>query len=167
MPAHLFAALRSLFHALIALAVTPPSRTSAEAAEDFRSTRAPADLIAAGFGKPNIRADIRANISEATPPSDPWALIPDPSPLSPGPPTDTLIGIAASGRTPYVLGAIAHARSVGRLYHRFSLCPRLPARPGRQIAITPDTGPRILTGSTRLKAGTATKLVHNMSPAEL
>ncbi len=156
-----FAVPRSLFHALIA-GGDSALRTSAEAAEDSVHQGA-ADLIAAGFGKPNIRADIRANISEATPPSDPWALIPDPSPLSPGPSTpDTLIGIAASGRTPYVLGAIAHARSIGALTIGLSCVPGSPLAQAAEIAITPDTGPEILTGSTRLKAGTATKLVLNM-----
>ena len=75
---------------------------------------------------------------------------------------DTLIGIAASGRTPYVLGAIAHARSLGALTLGLSCVPGSPLAQAAEIAITPATGPEVLTGSTRLKAGTATKLVLNM-----
>ena len=75
---------------------------------------------------------------------------------------DTLIGIAASGRTPYVLGALAHAKSLGALTIGLSCVPASPLAQAADIAITPATGPEILTGSTRLKAGTATKLVLNM-----
>jgi N-acetylmuramic acid 6-phosphate etherase len=77
-------------------------------------------------------------------------------------PADTLVGIAASGRTPYVLGAIAHARTHGALTIAISCAPNSPLAQAAEIAITPNTGPEILTGSTRLKAGTATKLVLNM-----
>jgi N-acetylmuramic acid 6-phosphate etherase len=76
--------------------------------------------------------------------------------------TDTLVGIAASGRTPYVLGALAHARSLGALTIGLSCVPNSPVAQACDIAITPATGPEVLTGSTRLKAGTATKLVLNM-----
>jgi N-acetylmuramic acid 6-phosphate etherase len=76
--------------------------------------------------------------------------------------TDTLIGIAASGRTPYVLGAIAHARGLGALTIGLSCVPDSPLSHAADIAITPATGPEVLTGSTRMKAGTATKLVLNM-----
>ncbi len=75
---------------------------------------------------------------------------------------DTLVGIAASGRTPYVLGAIAHARSLGALTIGLSCVPNSPLAQAADIAITPATGPEVLTGSTRMKAGTATKLVLNM-----
>ena len=75
---------------------------------------------------------------------------------------DTLVGIAASGRTPYVLGAIAHARMLGALTVGLSCVPGSPLATTSEIAITPATGPEVLTGSTRLKAGTATKLVLNM-----
>ncbi len=75
---------------------------------------------------------------------------------------DTLIGIAASGRTPYVLGAVAHAKALGALTIGLSCVPGSPLAEAAEIAITPATGPEILTGSTRLKAGTATKLVLNM-----
>ena len=75
---------------------------------------------------------------------------------------DTLVGIAASGRTPYVLGALRHARDLGALTVALTCTPSSPVAAVADIAITPLTGPEILTGSTRLKAGTATKLVLNM-----
>ena len=75
---------------------------------------------------------------------------------------DTLIGIAASGRTPYVLGAIRHARSLGALTIGLSCVPGSTLALESEIAITPGTGPEVITGSTRMKAGTATKLVLNM-----
>jgi N-acetylmuramic acid 6-phosphate etherase len=75
---------------------------------------------------------------------------------------DTLVGIAASGRTPYVLGAIDHAKKLGALTIGFSCVPNSPLAQQAGIAITPATGPEVLTGSTRMKAGTATKLVLNM-----
>ena len=75
---------------------------------------------------------------------------------------DTLVGIAASGRTPYVLGAMAHANALGALTVGLSCVPGSPLALAAGIAITPATGPEVLTGSTRLKAGTATKLVLNM-----
>ncbi len=75
---------------------------------------------------------------------------------------DTLVGIAASGRTPYVLGALAHARSVGALTISLTCVPNSQMAAVSDIAIAPVTGPEVLTGSTRLKAGTATKLVLNM-----
>jgi len=75
---------------------------------------------------------------------------------------DTLVGIAASGRTPYVLGAIAHAKRMGALTIGLSCVPASPLAEASEIAITPATGPEVLTGSTRMKAGTATKLVLNM-----
>jgi len=75
---------------------------------------------------------------------------------------DTLIGIAASGRTPYVLGALAHARKLGALTIALTCVPNSQMAASADISIAPVTGPEILTGSTRLKAGTATKLVLNM-----
>ncbi|NYF78466.1 N-acetylmuramic acid 6-phosphate etherase [Granulicella arctica] len=75
---------------------------------------------------------------------------------------DTLVGIAASGRTPYVLGAIEHAKCLGALTIGLSCVPGSPLAQAAEIAITPATGPEVLTGSTRMKAGTATKLVLNM-----
>jgi N-acetylmuramic acid 6-phosphate etherase len=75
---------------------------------------------------------------------------------------DALVGIAASGRTPYVLGAIAYARSLGALTIGLSCVAQSALASAAEIAITPATGAEVLTGSTRLKAGTATKLVLNM-----
>ena len=75
---------------------------------------------------------------------------------------DTVVGIAASGSTPYVVAAVAFAKkrkalTVGISSNRNSLLGKTAA-----IAITPQVGPEVLTGSTRLKAGTAQKLVLNM-----
>lgn len=75
---------------------------------------------------------------------------------------DTLVGIAASGRTPYVLGAIQYAKEVGALTVGLTCVPGSAISQTVKIAITPATGPEVLTGSTRMKAGTATKLVLNM-----
>lgn len=75
---------------------------------------------------------------------------------------DVLCGIAASGRTPYVLGAIDHARALGAVTIGVSCVPDSKLAAAAQIAITPVTGPEVVTGSTRMKAGTATKLVLNM-----
>ena len=75
---------------------------------------------------------------------------------------DTLVGIAASGRTPYVLGALDYAKTLGSLTIGLSCVPGSALAQAAEIAITPATGPEVLTGSTRLKAGTATKMVLNM-----
>ena len=75
---------------------------------------------------------------------------------------DALVGIAASGRTPYVLGAIHYARSLGALTIGLSCTPHSEVASDSEIAITPVPGPEIVTGSTRMRAGTATKLVLNM-----
>src|SRR5215469_6945966 len=75
---------------------------------------------------------------------------------------DTLVGIAASGRTPYVLGAIDYAKQRRALTVGLSCVPNSALAQAAEIAITPATGAEVLTGSTRLKAGTATKLVLNM-----
>lgn len=76
--------------------------------------------------------------------------------------SDVLVGIAASGRTPYVLGALEYARPLGALTIGLSCTPRSLVAQASDIAITPVPGPEILTGSTRMRAGTATKLVLNM-----
>ena len=76
--------------------------------------------------------------------------------------TDTVVGIAASGRTPFVLGALEQAKSLGALAIALTCVPDSRLAAVADLAITPVTGPEILTGSTRLKAGTATKLVLNM-----
>lgn len=75
---------------------------------------------------------------------------------------DILCGIAASGRTPYVLGAIAEARRLGGLTIGVSCTDRSQLSAAVDIPIEPKPGPEVVTGSTRLKAGTATKLVLNM-----
>ena len=75
---------------------------------------------------------------------------------------DTLVGIAASGRTPYVLGALEQAKALGALTVALTCVPDSKMAALADLAITPVTGPEIVTGSTRLKAGTATKLVLNM-----
>jgi N-acetylmuramic acid 6-phosphate etherase len=75
---------------------------------------------------------------------------------------DVVIGLAASGRTPYVLGALAAARSAGAAIVGISCNPGSPLGAAADVAIEIPTGPEVLTGSTRLKAGTAQKLVCNM-----
>jgi N-acetylmuramic acid 6-phosphate etherase len=75
---------------------------------------------------------------------------------------DTLVGIAASGRTPYVLGGMAYANHLGALTVGLSCVPGSEVERRAKIAITPAVGPEVITGSTRLRAGTATKLVLNM-----
>ena len=75
---------------------------------------------------------------------------------------DVLCGIATSGRTPYVLGAIEQANGLGAVTIGLSCTPDSPLARLAQIAITPLTGPEVIAGSTRLKAGTATKMVLNM-----
>ncbi len=77
-------------------------------------------------------------------------------------PADVLCGIAASGRTPYVLGAIDAANALGALTIGISCSPDSDLSRRVKVAITPLSGPEIIAGSTRLKAGTATKLVLNM-----
>ena len=73
-----------------------------------------------------------------------------------------LVGIAASGRTPYVLGAIEEAKRLGAVTAGISCTPDSELARAVHIAIAPLPGPEILAGSTRMKAGTATKLVLNM-----
>lgn len=75
---------------------------------------------------------------------------------------DAVFGIATSGRTPYVLGALTYAKSVNALSLGFACNPGSPLEAVADIAIVPVVGPEVLSGSTRLKAGTATKLVLNM-----
>ncbi len=74
---------------------------------------------------------------------------------------DTVVGIAASGRTPYVLGAVTYAKSVGALTVGLSCVPGSKLACMAAMAITPAVGAEVLTGSTRMKAGTATKLILN------
>lgn len=75
---------------------------------------------------------------------------------------DVLAGIAASGRTPYVLGAVAQARQMGARTIGISCTPDSELARAVEFPITPLTGPEVITGSTRMKAGTATKMVLNM-----
>lgn len=75
---------------------------------------------------------------------------------------DVLVGIAASGRTPYVLGAMAHARAVGATVCSISCNPGSPLAQAADISMVAVVGPEIVTGSSRMKAGTAQKLILNM-----
>ncbi|HYI95893.1 MAG TPA: N-acetylmuramic acid 6-phosphate etherase [Bryobacteraceae bacterium] len=75
---------------------------------------------------------------------------------------DTLVGIAASGRTPYVLGAVRAARKIGALTVGIACVPGSELAQAAEIGIELVTGPEVVTGSTRMKAGTATKLALNM-----
>jgi N-acetylmuramic acid 6-phosphate etherase len=111
-------------------------RRSAEGAEDS-SENGERDLKAAGFGIANA--------------ADPSAPTPD-----------TLLGIAASGRTPYVLGALLYARSLGAFTVGLACVEGSPISKVADLTIAPVTGPEAITGSTRMKAGTATKMVLNM-----
>ena len=75
---------------------------------------------------------------------------------------DVVIGIAASGRTPYVLGGLAYARSVGCRTAAIACNPGSAVGKAADLAIEVEVGPEVLTGSTRLKSGTAQKLILNM-----
>ena len=75
---------------------------------------------------------------------------------------DTVVGIAASGRTPYVLGAVAYANAQGALTVGIACNAPTPLALAVAIMIAPIVGPEALAGSTRLKAGTAQKMVLNM-----
>ncbi len=75
---------------------------------------------------------------------------------------DVLVGIAASGRTPYVIGALNYAKSLGATTGAISCNPESPIAQIADIAITPIVGAEVVTGSSRMKAGTAQKLILNM-----
>ncbi|MBG3081438.1 N-acetylmuramic acid 6-phosphate etherase [Proteus mirabilis] len=75
---------------------------------------------------------------------------------------DILVGIAASGRTPYVMGALQYAKSLGAITGAISCNPESPITKLADIAITPVVGAEVITGSSRMKAGTAQKLILNM-----
>lgn len=77
-------------------------------------------------------------------------------------PVDTLVGVSASGRTPYAIGAVEHARGLGALTVGLSCNADSPLAEAAHHGIEVVVGPELLTGSTRLKAGTAQKLVLNM-----
>jgi N-acetylmuramic acid 6-phosphate etherase len=114
----------------------PALRSSSELAEDSPDQGA-SDLILSGFGIANRF---------------------DPAAASP----DVLVGIAASGRTPYVLGALLHAKSLKAFTIGLACVADSPVAKVADLTIAPLTGPEVITGSTRMKAGTATKLVLNM-----
>lgn len=75
---------------------------------------------------------------------------------------DALVGIAASGRTPYTVGAVQYARELGALTIAITCAPDSAITKAAEISIVPVVGPEVIAGSTRLKAGTAQKLVLNM-----
>ena len=75
---------------------------------------------------------------------------------------DVLLGIAASGRTPYTIGAIQHARELGAFTISLTCVPDSQITKSAELSIVPVVGPEVIAGSTRLKAGTAQKLVLNM-----
>jgi N-acetylmuramic acid 6-phosphate etherase len=75
---------------------------------------------------------------------------------------DVVVGIAVSGRTPYVIGALNYARSVGCVTVGLTCNPGSAIAEMADISIAPQVGPEVITGSTRLKSGTAQKLVLNM-----
>jgi N-acetylmuramic acid 6-phosphate etherase len=111
-------------------------RNSSEHSEDSTEEGA-CDLIASGFGVTN-----KSDAAAPTP--------------------DVLVGIAASGRTPYVLGALLHAKSLKAFTIGLACVQNSPISKVADLTIAPLTGPEVVTGSTRMKAGTATKLVLNM-----
>lgn len=75
---------------------------------------------------------------------------------------DCVIGLAASGRTPYTIGALEYANDLGCFTACVTCVPDSPITKAAAIAIVPVVGPEVLTGSTRMKSGTAQKLVLNM-----
>ncbi len=77
-------------------------------------------------------------------------------------PLDAVVGIAASGRTPYVLGALAYARAQGALTVGLACNRATPLTHVVDLSIAPVVGPEVISGSTRLKAGTAQKMVLNL-----
>lgn len=76
--------------------------------------------------------------------------------------SDVVVGIAVSGRTPYVIGALEHAKALGARTVALTCNPDSPIARMADISIAPLVGPEVITGSTRLKSGTAQKLVLNM-----
>jgi N-acetylmuramic acid 6-phosphate etherase len=75
---------------------------------------------------------------------------------------DAVVGVSASGRTAYVLAAVAEARAAGALVVGLSCAPGSPLGAAADVAIEIETGPEVIAGSTRLKAGTAQKVTLNM-----
>ena len=128
-----------------------------DAAECPPTFHTPPDLVRALIAGGD--AALRRSVEGAE--DDPEAGVRDlsASGISPG---DAVVGISASGRTPYVLGALAHARRVGAVTVGISCTPDSELSRTVEFPIEPLPGPEILAGSTRLRAGTATKLVLNM-----
>ena len=75
---------------------------------------------------------------------------------------DVLVGIAASGRTPYTVGAVEYARQLGAFTVAISCAPESSITKAAEISIVPVVGPEVVAGSTRLKAGSAQKMILNM-----
>jgi len=75
---------------------------------------------------------------------------------------DALVGIAASGRTPYTVGAVSYARELGAFAVGLTCVPDSAITKVAEISLVPVVGPEVVTGSSRLKAGTAQKMVLNM-----
>jgi N-acetylmuramic acid 6-phosphate etherase len=77
-------------------------------------------------------------------------------------PRDVVVGITASGRTPYPIGALEYARKMGCATIALTSNPKAPISRVAEVTIAPQTGPEVIAGSTRMKAGTAQKMVLNM-----
>lgn len=75
---------------------------------------------------------------------------------------DAVVGLAASGRTPYTIGAVEYARGIGCFTACITCVPDSPITKSVEIAIVPIVGPEVIAGSTRMKAGTAQKMILNM-----
>jgi N-acetylmuramic acid 6-phosphate etherase len=75
---------------------------------------------------------------------------------------DALVGIAASGQTPYTIGAVEYARKLGAFTAAVTCVPGSPITSAAEVSVVPVVGPEVVAGSTRLKAGTAQKMVLNM-----
>jgi N-acetylmuramic acid 6-phosphate etherase len=133
-------------------------RKSSEKSEDSPEQGA-ADLLAAGFGTQSTSSSV-ISTEAAQPRSGETRFSTADAGAEKTP--DTLVGIAASGRTPYVIGAMEQAKKLGLLTISLTCVANSKMAAIADIAIAPVTGPEVVTGSTRLKAGTATKLVLNM-----
>jgi len=75
---------------------------------------------------------------------------------------DVVVGISASGSTPYTLGALAHAKQIGAAAIAVTCNPESPMAAAAEVSIAPVVGPEVIAGSSRMKAGTAQKLILNM-----
>jgi len=75
---------------------------------------------------------------------------------------DVLVGITASGRTPYTVGAVSYARELGAFVVALTCVPGSPITKAGEVSIVPVVGPEVIAGSTRLKAGSAQKMILNM-----